>query len=89
MRLKLKYDFECMELADHFVAVPTGEDADSFRGVIKLNDSAASIVKLLKVDRDEEEIVEALAQEYDAPHEILEASVRRCIAELKRKGLLV
>ena len=86
--MRLKYDVECMKMADRFVAVPVGEDADSLHGVLKLNESAASIIKLLKDDKSEAEIVEALLSEYDAPREVIESAVHRCIAELESKGLL-
>ena len=86
--MKLKYSFEMMDLDDHFVAVPLGEDDQGFHGVIKLNGSAASIFKLLQNDTSVETVVDALEKEYDASRETLENAVESCISALREKDLL-
>lgn len=63
-RTKLKYTFETMELDDRIVAVPVGDGAQDFRGVIKLNQSAAEIFDLLKQDTTEDAVVAELKKKY-------------------------
>ena len=55
--MKAKYTFEIMEIDDQMMAVPVGEVADELHGILKLNQSAAAILELLKEETSEEEIV--------------------------------
>lgn len=63
-RTKLKYMFETMELDDQRVAVPVGDGAQDFKGVIKLNESAAEIFELLKQETTEDAVVAKLRKKY-------------------------
>lgn len=86
--MHLKYAFDTMELDELTIAVPVGENVSQFRGVIKLNETAAYILKLLKNEISEEEIVKALEKEYDVPHELIIEDVKRYISEFEKRGLL-
>ena len=68
--MKLKYNFETMELDDQIVAVPVGEGSQEFRGVVKLNESAMEIFSLLKEETTEEAVIAALRQRYGNDPEI-------------------
>ena len=68
--MKLKYTFETMELDNETVAVPVGADAQDFRGVVKLNESALEIFNLLKEETTEEAVIAALQQRYGNDPEI-------------------
>ena len=81
--------FETMALDDCIVAVPVGEHASQFYGVIKLNETGASILKMLQKDISEEEIIQALAQAYEMPVETLSSDVRQYLGIFREKGLLV
>ncbi|MBR0277595.1 MAG: hypothetical protein IJQ50_03950, partial [Clostridia bacterium] len=48
--MKLKYDFTIMDMGEEFAAVPVGEDAAKFHGMLKLNAVSAEILKALKED---------------------------------------
>lgn len=87
--MRLKYTFETMELDDQLIAVPVGETASEFRGVIKLNEASAFIFGKLKQETTEDAIIEAMTEEYDAPREVLAADVKRVVNEFSEKGLLV
>ena len=50
--MKLKYDFTIMDMGEEFAAVPVGEDAAKFHGMLKLNAVSAEILKALKEDTD-------------------------------------
>ena len=86
--MHLKYAFDTMELDELTIAVPVGESVSQFRGVIKLNETSAFILELLKYEISEEEIVNALEKEYDAPRELIIEDVRRYISEFEKRGLL-
>lgn len=85
--MELKYTFEIMEIDDQLMAVPVGEGADEFRGILKLNASAASIFELLKEDISEEEIVEALKNKYEDSKE-LKTYVHDYLEQLKEAGFI-
>lgn len=85
--MKLKYTFESMELDDRIIAVPVGDGAQDFRGVVKLNDSAAEIFDLLKQETTEEAVVEALKARYGDDPEI-PGFVREAIDYLAQEGVL-
>ena len=87
--MKLKYRFEMMSLEDQMVAIPVGEEAGEFLGVVKLNETAAFIFNLLKDEITEETIIDALDKVYNVPREKLTNDVRRAINEFQEKGLLV
>ena len=87
--MHLKYMLETMELEDKIVVVPVGEDADEFRGIMKVNEVGATILDLLKQDISENEIVNHLYDEYDISKELLAKEVNEFVETLNEKGLLV
>ena len=86
--MKLKYTFDLIEVDDHMVAVPVGGGAQAYHGVVKLNESAASIFRKLQDETREDAVVESLLNEYDAPKDSLVCAVHKFIAELRNKDLL-
>lgn len=87
--MRLKFVFEMMELDDQKIAIPVSENTTEFKGVIKLNETAAFIFKLLKNETSEAEIIDAVSNEYAAPRDIVADDVHRYLKEFQEKGLLV
>lgn len=46
--MKLKYDFEYMEMDGEIAAVPVGDNAWQFHGMLTINDTAKEILELIK-----------------------------------------
>lgn len=86
--MKLKYEFETTELGDEIIAVPVGDNAMGFKGVLKLNPSAAAILRLLKEDTTVEQVVSSLVEEYEGGKEELTAFVEKFVGKLEDEGLL-
>ncbi len=86
--MKLKYTFDLVEVDDHIVAVPVGGGEDTYHGVVKLNESAASIFRQLQEETSEDAVVESLLDEYNVSKEALASAVHKCICELRDKDLL-
>ena len=86
--MKLKCEFETTELGDQIIAVPVGDNAREFSGVLNLNDSAAAILKLLQKDTTVEQIVSALLEEYEGTKEEMTAFVEKFIDKLRNEDLL-
>jgi len=87
--LKLKFDIEIMEMDDKSVAVPVGDGAENFHGILKVNESAAFILNLLKEDTTEEAIVDAILNNYAGERETVASYVKNYIAKLRDADLLV
>lgn len=45
--MKLKYNFEFMDMGGEVCAVPVGDNSEEFHGTIQLNESAAEILKAI------------------------------------------
>lgn len=87
--MKLKYEFEIMELGNDTIAVPVGEGAQEYHGVIKMNESASAIFEILKTDTTEEKIVSLLEKDYDTPRAELAKLVHETIQQLQDRNMLI
>lgn len=87
--MRLKYEFETMELMDQIIAIPVGDSTEDYHEAIKLNGTAAFIFDLLKEETTVEAIVDRMEKEYDAPRETIEKDVRNNIAQFEKKGLII
>lgn len=87
--MHVKNTLEPMELDDQIVAVPVGELAKEYHGVIKLNETGAFLLEHLKEETTEEALVEALAKEYDLLPTQLAQDVHSYLALFREKGFLV
>ena len=88
--MKLKYDFTVMDMGDEFAAVPVGEDAAKFHGMLKLNEASADILEKLKVETTPEEIHKYLKEKYpDSTDNEIGHTLVDFLNKLSREGLLV
>ena len=87
-RMKAKYMFEIMDLDDGLVAVPVGGDAYQFNGVLKVNETAVAILKLLEKETSEDEIVSELLKEYTGDPSQIRAFVDEYLEKLKTEGVV-
>ena len=72
----------------NYVAVAVGETSKSFRGMVKLNATAADIWQLVENGYDEEKIVESMLEKYDVEKELLVSDVRTSLEMLEKNGFL-
>ena len=86
--MKAKYSFEIMDLDDGLVAVPVGAGAEHFHGVLKVNETAVAILKLLTEDTTVDAIVDALMEEYTGEREQIAGYVREYIEKLTEEGIV-
>lgn len=86
--MKAKYEFEFMNLDDGLVAVPVGDDAVQFRGVLKINETAKTIIQLLANDTTEEQIIDAILKEYNGETEKITGYVHEFINTLITEGIV-
>ncbi len=62
--MKLKEDFITHNGVDGTVLLATGNEAKNFHGIVKLNETAAKIVELLKKETSKEEILSSFVKDY-------------------------
>lgn len=86
--MKLKYDFAISQVCGAWCAVPVGKSANLYKGVISLNESSADIMKFLKEDITEEELVQKMLQEYDVEEQELRMDIHNFIEQLKAENVL-
>ena len=86
--MKSKYQFEIMDLEDGLVAVPVGSNGQQFHGILKVNETATSILKLLEHDTSEEAITNSLIKEYTGDHEEIAMYVHAFLEMLITEGIL-
>ena len=64
--MKLRYEFSVMEMDGEYMAVPVGENAEQFNGMLRMNDVSAEILDLLKEDTTPETVHRILRERYPA-----------------------
>lgn len=86
--MHVKNSLETMELDDQIIAVPVGELATEYHGVLKLNETGAFLLELLKEETTEEALTAALAKEYSVSNDQLAEDVHSYLALFREKGFL-
>ncbi len=88
--MKLAVEMAVMELDGEISAVAVGEDSAKFHGMLRLNEPAAAIIRMLTEDTTPEQIHKTLCETYadSAPEEIA-GLLADFLAQLKAEGLLL
>ena len=88
--MKINENFVLQRVADEFIVVPVGEAADNMCGVIRLNSTGAFIWKKLEEeDLEEDDLVQALSNEYLADSNRIREDVISYIQQLSEWGCLL
>ncbi len=86
--MKIKDGFILREVADSYIVVAVGEAVKSFNGVINLNQTGALLWKTLENGAEEQDLVQALLDEYDVDKELAEKDVKLFLRKLTEAGLV-
>lgn len=86
--MKIKEGFILRAVADSYVVVAVGEAVKSFNGVINLNETGALLWKALEKGAEENDLIEALLNEYEVERELAEKDVKTFIIKLTEAGLI-
>lgn len=88
--MKLKYEFAIMDMGDEFAAVPVGDDAEKFHGMLKMNEMAADILEQLKEDTEPMKIHLYLKNKYpESTDDEIGKTLVGFLNQLIREGLLM
>ena len=87
--MKLKPDFQIVQMANDYMLVPTGDQIDSFNGTVILNEVSAFMLNQLKEDLEKEDRVERLVREFDVESATAREDVDVAVEKLKQIGILI
>ena len=88
--MKLRYEFSVMEMDVEYMAVPVGENAGSFNGMLRMNEVSAEILDLLKEDTTPEAVHRILRERYpDSDDREIGEALTSFLNQLIREGLLI
>ena len=87
--MKLKPDFQIVQMANDYMLVPTGDQIDSFNGTVILNEVSAFMLNQLKEDLEKEDLVERLVKEFDVESATAREDVDVAVEKMKQIGILI
>lgn len=86
--MKIKDGFVLRSVMGSYVVVAVGAASKSFRGMVKLNSTAADIWKCIETGFTRDEICDMLFAKYEVEREKLEDDVDNIIKNLAEQGFL-
>ena len=86
--MKLKYEFENVELDGEIMAVPVGDGAENLCKMLRLNETASDILKLLKEETTEAEVVREMLKVYKSDEATMTKAVHDFVGKLADAGVL-
>ena len=86
--MQIKSDFTIQKVGNSYIAVAVGETSKTFHAMIKLNETGAFLwKKLAENDLTEEQLTDALLDEYDVDRETAARDVRAIVESLAANGI--
>lgn len=86
--MKVKDGFMLYEVAGSYVVVPAGNETLDFNGMVTLNESGAFLWKQLEQECSQEQLVQALLQDYEVSPQQAQESVARFVAQVEAHGFV-
>ena len=87
--MRLAVEMAVMDMDGDITAVAVGEDSSKFHGMLRLNDTAAEIIKLLAEETTAAEMEKKLSKKYaDSTPEEISHILEDFLSQLRAEGLL-
>lgn len=86
--MKLKYEFVERLIVDEYVLVPAGEAARTFGGMITTSEVGATIMRALKQDVSQAELLALLMEEYDVDEQTANSDLNAFVQQLRELNVL-
>ena len=87
--MKFNDNFEVVRVADEYLAVPTGEFASSFKGVVALNEASAFLLGKMREPISRNKLLESLVSEYELPLDVAEKDIDEFLIHMASIGLIL
>lgn len=86
--MKIKPSFVLREIAEEYLVVPIGEEAEKVKGLLSLNASGAFLWGKLETEQTEDDLVKAMTENYKVEENTARQDVSKFVAELEKIGCL-
>lgn len=86
--MKIKDGFMVREVSGEILVVPVGAQSIDFKSVIRLNETGAFLWNKLTEDITEEELLDAILDEYDIDKDTASGDIRRFVEKLEDVGII-
>jgi len=86
--MRLSPDFEIIQMTDEYMAVPIGQKADEFHGVIVLSETAYFLLSNIKEPKTKEEIVALITENYNIDSDTAKADIDNVLGTLLETGII-
>lgn len=86
--MKLKQEFVLREIAGDYVLIPVMKQEDEFKGIISLNETGVYIWKKLEENKDTDEIIKDMLDDYEVSLEQAQNNVNEFLSNLKTLGII-
>ncbi len=87
MKVSENVIYRCV--AGEHILVPVGSAAMENNGLVALNEVGGEVWKLLSAGKDVEEIVAAIAQDYEAETDVIRQDVVELVQKLMKLGFVL
>ena len=88
--MRLKYKLSMMDMGGEIAAVPVGDNANEFHGMLKVNDISADILSQLEEDTTPEKVHAYLVEKYtDSTEQEIGEQLASFLNQLISEGLLI
>ena len=86
--MKIKEGFVMREVAGQAMVIAVGKASESFKGMIKMNQTSKDIWNYIKEGLDVEEIIKEMKNKYDADEDMIRKDVLYIISVLKQYHII-
>ena len=86
--MRIKQGFVMRRVAGQTVIVATGEAAEGFRGMIKVNEAGGEIWSALSEGLDEAAVAQRLTERFEVSREVAERDVAAFVERMRENGFL-
>ena len=86
--MKIRKGFVLREVAGRQVVIATGDAAKNFNGIIKLNESAVMLWKMIEKGADEECLAQKIIETYEVDEATAYNDVSMFVTKLKGAGIV-
>ena len=86
--MKIKPEFELVNVADDYMLIPVGEQMEQFKGTVVLNEVSAFLLNLMKNDISKEELINSLTKEYEIDHVTAQGDVEKTLKKMMEIGII-
>ena len=86
--MKISKEFAMREVAGNYIVIPVGEKTVNFNAMITLNETGAFLWKQLEEEKNKQELLNLMLEEYEVDNKTAEADIDKFVEKLETAGIL-